>query len=74
MSDRVWETSKTCYCNHVDMEVALETHLAFPADFLPDQNPRVLGHRCSQGLHCNQFSQATCVWAGTNPDYDPFQE
>ena len=74
MADRVWEVSKTCYCNHVDMEVALETHLVFPADFIPDQNPRVLGHRCSQGLHCNQFSQAACIWAGTNPDYDPFQE
>lgn len=74
MADRVWEVSKTCYCNHVDMEVALESHLVFPADFIPDQNPRVLGHRCSQGLHCNQFSQAACIWAGTNPDYDPFKE
>jgi hypothetical protein len=24
-------------------------------------------------LYCNQFSQAACVWAGTNPDVDPFQ-
>lgn len=74
MAERVWEVSRMCYCDHVDSEVALETNLVYPADFIPDQNPRVLGHRCSRGLQCNQFSQAACVWSGTNPGYDPFQD
>jgi hypothetical protein len=74
MAFRKWEVIQTCFCAHVEQEVALESELVFPADFLPDQNPRVLGHRCTQGLMCNQFSQSACVWAGTNPSYDPFQD
>lgn len=73
MAVRIWEVSKTCYCNHIDLEVALETQLVFPADFIPDQNPRVLGHRCSHSMVCNQFAQPACIWAGTNPAHDPFQ-
>ncbi|HKZ43996.1 MAG TPA: hypothetical protein VJZ78_03050 [Anaerolineales bacterium] len=74
MAFRNWEVIQTCFCAHVDQEVNLESELVFPAEFLPDQNPRILGHRCSKGLMCNQFSQSACVWAGTNPSYDPFQD
>lgn len=73
MAEKTWEVSKVCFCQHVNQNVALEAEVIYPIDFLPDQ-PRLLGHRCSLGLQCNRFEKATCVWAGTNPDHDPFQE
>lgn len=73
MAKKTWEVSKVCYCEHVGQKVALETELVYPAEFLPDQPPRVRGHRCSHGVNCNRMDKAACVWAGTNPDYDPFQ-
>lgn len=72
MADIVWETSKVCYCEHAQGEVALEAEVLYPMDELPDP-PRVLSHRCSHGVDCNQLAQAACVWAGTNPDFDPFR-
>ena len=72
MAERTWETSKVCYCEHILGEVALETEVLYPTDFLPDP-PRVLAHRCSHGVECNHLAKAACVWAGTNPDYDPFR-
>ena len=72
MAELKWEVSKVGFCNHVKRDVVLEAEMLFPADFLPDP-PRVLSHRCSLGLECNQFAQATCIWAGTNPDHDPFR-
>ena len=73
MAMRTWEASKTCYCDHVNHDVALEVEVVYPVDHLPDQPPRVLAHRCSHGVSCNQFASPACVWAGTNPDYDPFR-
>jgi len=73
MSERKWVVSKTCFCEHVNTKVALETELVYPADMLPDQPARVLAHRCSQGLFCNQNAKSSCIWAGTNPGYDPFR-
>ncbi|MFH1906775.1 MAG: hypothetical protein ABIL11_05255 [Chloroflexota bacterium] len=79
MAERVWEVSKVCYCEHANREVALETQVVYPIDFLPDQPPRVTARRCSHGMICqqafgNQFAQPACIWAGTNPDYDPFRQ
>ena len=73
MADRTWETSKVCYCEHIKDEVALEAEVLYPMDELPDP-PRVLSHRCSRGGECNELGKAACVWAGTNPDYDPFRQ
>ncbi|MEW5830574.1 MAG: hypothetical protein AB1846_16915 [Chloroflexota bacterium] len=72
MAELIWEVSKISYCEHAGREVALETRLVYPCEYLPDQPPRVTGHRCSQGMACNQYEKPACVWAGTNPDYDPF--
>ena len=72
MAEKTWEVSKICFCDHIKREVQLETEMVYPVDFLPDP-ARVLSHRCSQGMQCNQFAQPACVWAGTNPDYDPFR-
>ncbi len=72
MDERTWEVSQVCYCPHIKLEVALEAEVLYPVDTLPDL-PRVLSHRCSLGMQCNQFAQPTCVWAATNPDYDPFR-
>jgi hypothetical protein len=72
MAERTWEVSKVCFCDHVKCDVALEAEMLHPADALPDP-PRVLSHRCSLGMQCNLFAQPTCIWAGTNPDVDPFR-
>ena len=74
MSTRSWEVIKTSYCHHIGREVALEAELVYPAEWLPVQSPRVLAHRCSQGLGCNLDGRSSCLWAGTNPVIDPFLE
>ena len=72
MAERLWEIVKTMYCDHVGCQVALESEVVYPAEWLPDQAPRILAHRCSHGIHCSLYDKPTCVWAGTNPGYDPF--
>jgi hypothetical protein len=72
MAQKKWEICKTCYCKHVKGRVALEVEVLYPIDFLPDP-PRLLAHRCSHGVQCNQFAEASCIWAGTNPTFDPFR-
>jgi hypothetical protein len=74
MSTKTWEVLRTCYCHHIDQQVALEALLVYPPDLLPDQSPRVLAHRCDQGLRCNLDGRPSCQWAGTNPSVDPFSE
>jgi len=74
MANRSWQTIKVCYCQHVQAEVGLEAELVYPAEWLPDQPPRVLARRCSQGITCNLDGRPSCIWAGTNPTFDPFIE
>jgi hypothetical protein len=50
----------------------LETELVHPIDLLPDP-PRVIAHRCSNGMDCNSTDNPSCIWAGTNPNHDPFK-
>lgn len=71
---RDWQVIKVQYCQHAGKEVALEAEVVYPAEFLPDQPPRILAHRCSEAFSCNLDGRASCVWAGTNPMYDPFKE
>jgi hypothetical protein len=42
-----WHVIERRICELVRDEVSLEAKLAFPAEVLPDQPPRVLAHRCS---------------------------
>jgi len=72
MTLRTWEVVKVCYCQHVGKEVGLEAQVVYPAEWLPDQPPRIVAHRCSAAIACNLDERASCVWAGTNPAYDPF--
>jgi hypothetical protein len=72
MATRTWEPLNFCYCHHIDQKVALEADVVFPAEIMPDQEPRVLAHRCSKGLDCNLDERSSCMWAGTNPNIDPF--
>jgi hypothetical protein len=74
MAYRTWQTVKVCYCQHVDQDVGLEAELVYPAEWLPDQPPRILARRCSCGMLCNLDARPGCVWSGTNPNYDPFTE
>ncbi|HVN56283.1 MAG TPA: hypothetical protein VMT46_18285 [Anaerolineaceae bacterium] len=73
MAKKTWQTLKICYCERADAEVSLEAEVVYPVEFLPDQAPRILAHRCSLGAECNKSSKVACIWAGTNPNYDPFQ-
>jgi hypothetical protein len=68
----MWKPIKEQRCERMDEEVALEARIVYAAEFLPDQPPRILAHRCSKGLECNQMDTPTCIWAGTLPGYDPF--
>ena len=74
MAYKTWQTLKICYCERAATDVKFEAEVVYPAEFMPDQAPRVLAHRCSNGSECNRLSKAACIWAGTNPAYDPFNE
>ena len=74
MATKVWQTIKVQYCRHAGGEVALEAEVLYPEEHLPEQGARVVAHRCSRGVDCGLLSEASCVWAGTNPTYDPFTE
>jgi hypothetical protein len=73
MTSEAWQPIRVCYCHHVGQDVALEAEIVYPADMLPD-GPRVLAHRCSNGVDCNLDGRSSCLWAGTNPVIDPFIE
>ena len=72
MSHVVWQPIKRARCERIGEVVALEAKLIYPAEFLPDQPPRVVSRRCSMAMHCNAIDRPTCCWAGTLPGYDPF--
>lgn len=72
MAIKSWETVKLQYCHHVCEDVCLEAEVVYPAEWLPEQPGRVLARRCSHSLMCNLDGRPSCVWAGTNPAYDPF--
>ena len=74
MAVKKWESIKVRYCERVKTDVALDAQVIYPAEFMPDQPPQVVGHRCSHAFSCNLDDRASCVWAGTNPAYDPFAE
>ncbi len=74
MTEKIWETVKVCFCQRVEQQVALEAEVVYPAEWLPDQAPRVLAHRCSKGTDCNLDGRVACLWAGSNPAFDPFLE
>jgi len=74
MAVKQWEVLKVRYCNHVGCEVGLEAELIYPAEQLPDQPPRVEAHRCSRGKECMLHETQSCIWAGSNPGFDPFEE
>jgi hypothetical protein len=54
--------------------VALEAQVVYPSEWLPDQSPRILAHRCSMAMECNLDGRPSCIWSGTNPAIDPFIE
>ncbi len=72
MSVKRWETRKTIYCKQAQAQASLEVQVVYAAEHLPDQPPRVLGHRCSKSLDCVFCGPARCYWTGENPAYDPF--
>ena len=74
MTYRTWQTIKVHHCNHIDEDVAMQANIVFPAEWMPEQPPRILAHRCSRGMDCNLNARPSCIWAGTNPGYDPFLE
>jgi hypothetical protein len=73
MAYEVWRPIKTATCSRIGEEVVFEARLVYPAEFLPDQPPRVLAHRCQRGLECNLLDRPACEWAGTLPGVNPLQ-
>jgi hypothetical protein len=74
MAVKTWQPVKIRFCHHAGQEVALEAEMVYPAEWMPFQKPRILAHRCSHAMVCNLDGRPSCVWAGTNPTYDPFVE
>jgi len=74
MAYRTWQVIKVQYCHHIQDEIDMEADVVYPAEWLPDQPPRILAHRCSRGVACNLMGKPSCIWAGTNPHIDPFSE
>lgn len=72
MERMMWKPMKAVYCEKAEQEVALEVKVVYPAEFLPEQPPRVLAHRCSAALDCNMLDRPSCIWTGTLPGFDPF--
>lgn len=70
MAERTWQVEKIKYCGRVGREIALEDEVVYPTEYLPDQPPRILAHRCSSAIECNLLDQAACALSGTNPDLD----
>ncbi len=71
MAQKKWRIVEVRYCEHAGHEVRLEAQVVEPAEQLPDQPPRVLAHRCSNAIECNQIEKMTCAYCGTNPNYIP---
>jgi hypothetical protein len=71
MAERAWQVEKIKYCEHVGHEIALENEVVYPAEYLPDQPPRIIAHRCSNAVECNMMDKASCALCGTNPELDP---
>lgn len=74
MAEKRWETIQVTFCDHAGCEVSLEAEFVYPAEFMPDQPPKLISKRCSRGLECNMWNKMTCIWAGTNLLHDPFQQ
>lgn len=70
MAEKAWQVNRVFYCDRVQQVVTIETELIYPADILPDQ-PRVVARRCSNAKECNLYEKPTCVWSGTNPNFEP---
>ena len=71
MAEKKWQTQKTCYCERVGREIRLEAQVVYPAEHLPEQPPRIVAHRCSNGIECNRIDKMVCDYAGTNPEFKP---
>jgi hypothetical protein len=67
MAKKVWEVTKVYTCEYIGCEVAFETEVVYPTDFLLDL-PRVISHRCSHAKECNMGDKPNCAY-GTNPDH-----
>jgi hypothetical protein len=70
MAEKHWEVVKVCYCERAGHQVAFEAEIVYPADFLPDP-PRLVARRCSSAEECNLVDKPSCIWCGTNPNYQP---
>lgn len=72
MAEKIWQSIKVQHCEHAGCDVALEVEAIYPADNLPDQAPRISGHRCSHGEKCMIDNNPACKWSGGDPGVDPF--
>jgi hypothetical protein len=74
MAEKNWKKIRIQRCEHAGCDVALEIEEVYPADHLPDQPPRISGHRCSHGIDCMMLNNPACLWSGGDSGFDPFRE
>jgi len=74
MAEKSWEVIKVRYCQHAAKDVGLEVEAVYPAEWMPDQPARIVAPRCSHAFSCSLDPRPACVWAGSNPAYDPFKD
>lgn len=72
MNQKAWRIVKVHYCDRANREVTLDVEVVYPTEWMPDQPPHILSHRCSNAVSCQFLDKPGCMWAGTNPGYDPF--
>lgn len=72
MAVKDWQIIKRRYCARAQREVALEVESIYPAEWMPEQPPRLGAHRCSNGMECMGADRPACKWSGGNPAYDPY--
>ena len=64
---------KEAICSVRQQPAALLYEVAYPTNYLFTlEGLRILRRRCSLDLEFNCMDGVQCVWAGTNPDIDPF--
>ena len=61
MAEKMWKDIKTIRCSHVGCDVELEVEEIYPAEFYPDQSPRLGAHRCSHGIQCSLMDKQEVV-------------
>ncbi len=74
MSSKSWEVIKTCYCQHIDTKSGWKPSWSIRLNGCRTRRRAFLPIVARKAVSCNLDGRPSCVWAGTNPVFDPFIE